>query len=323
MDLDGKKPRLDLGRNSSMESQNESPEPALCSVVSQRLGEKSSTTVPVHPRRYSINVAEPTPSTAYGHTSPGSRYSPIPSVSSSALIGRAERSSSPSVLPIAWDSPYAIATRDRSLSRRPEPLPPITSFEPRDSPVTRGSSFWFDNHLGSTLNNTSPLTNYRSSFHPPASFVQQESTSSSNSKSPQSSEPSEPGMWPNGPLDNLQSHRHPRTSLRGPEAPIPLPQAEGPKSRGSSLPLHDGPSLSSLSLQVGVPSQGTKSLQSASSSRNLVKSQLSTSSQEADVNTEKEKAGIELRGTLGSEEDPLSVLIEAGKVVERRSEELD
>ncbi|KAL8773137.1 MAG: hypothetical protein Q9209_001813 [Squamulea sp. 1 TL-2023] len=319
----GKKPRLDLGRNSSIESRNGSPEPAPCSGVQQRLEEKSFTTVPVHPSRYSVSRAEPTLSTSYGHTSPRPRYSPITSVSSTALTGRAERPSSPSVLPIAWDSPYAIATRDRSLARRPEPLPPITSFEPRDSPVTRGSSFWFDNHLGSILNNTSPLTNYRSSFHPPASFVQQESTSSSNSKSPQSSEPSEPGIWPSGPRDNLKSHRHPRTSLRGSEAPIPLPQAEGSMSRGSSHPLHDGPSLSSLSLHVGLPSQSTKSSQDTSSSRNPVKSQLSTSSQEADSNTEKEKAGLEIRGTLGSEEDPLSVLIQAGKVVEGKSQEVD
>ncbi|KAI4285930.1 MAG: hypothetical protein L6R38_000295 [Xanthoria sp. 2 TBL-2021] len=240
-EADGKKPRLEiqpgLGRNDSIESQDGSPEPALINSVPRRVEETTSS---VHRLPASRSTAEASPSNSHGHCSPRPRYSPTTSVSSQPMSGRAEKSSSPSIPPTHRQLPYA--SRERDSTKRPEPLPPITSFEPRDSPVTRGSSFWFDNHLGSTLNKTSPLSNYRRSFHPPALFVEQESTSSSkssNSRS-QSSDPSDSSIFANRPREESNSRHQPPTSLRGLEAPIPSTQAPDLKAPVPILPHPSG-----------------------------------------------------------------------------------
>ncbi|KAI4212664.1 MAG: hypothetical protein LQ349_009332 [Xanthoria aureola] len=227
-EADGKKPRLEtqpgMGRNDSIESQDGSPDPALIDGVPQGVEETTSS---VHRLPASRSTAEASPSTSHGHCSPRARYSPTTSVSSQPVSGRAEKSSSPPIAPTLRQLPPA--SREHNPTKRLEPLPPITSFESRDAPVTRGSSFWFDNHLGSTLNKTSPLSNYRRSFHPPALFVQHESTSSSsksNSRS-HSSDPSDSSILANRPREESNSRHQPPTSLRGLEAPIPsTPTAE-------------------------------------------------------------------------------------------------
>lgn len=213
-----------MGRNDSIESQDGSPDPALIDGVPQGVEETTSS---VHRLPASRSTAEASPSTSHGHCSPRARYSPTTSVSSQPVSGRAEKSSSPPIAPTLRQLPPA--SREHNPTKRLEPLPPITSFESRDAPVTRGSSFWFDNHLGSTLNKTSPLSNYRRSFHPPALFVQHESTSSSsksNSRS-HSSDPSDSSILANRPREESNSRHQPPTSLRGLEAPIPsTPTAE-------------------------------------------------------------------------------------------------
>ncbi len=218
-----------------MESQDECSEPAMTYSVPRRLRETTVSANPSHRHIASRSTTDPTPSNSHGQPSPRPSYSPTTSISSLGMSGRAEKSSSPSVQPNPWQLPYA--PRDRDPAKRPEPLPPITSFESRDSPMTRGSSAWFDNHLGSTFNNTSPLSNYRRSFHPPTSFVHQDSTSSSKSSQSrsQSSDPSETSFFSSGPREDLGSHRQPPTSLRGLDAPNPSPPIEGLKPRGSIL----------------------------------------------------------------------------------------
>ncbi|KAL8674672.1 MAG: hypothetical protein Q9168_000904 [Polycauliona sp. 1 TL-2023] len=204
---DGKKPRLEiqpgLGRNDSLESQDESPEPMLIGTVPRRVDGTSSTAHRSH-----------------GRSPPRPLYSPTTSLPSPAVSGRAEKSNSPSIQPSHRQLPYT--SQERDAAKRPESLPPITSFESREAPGTRGSSFWFDNQLGSTLNNTSPLSNYRRPFHRPALFVQQESTSSSkssNSRS-QSSDPSDNSIFVNVPREEPSSRRRAPTPLRGLEAPV-------------------------------------------------------------------------------------------------------
>ena len=218
-----------------MESQDECSEPAMTYSVPRRLRETTVSANPSHRHIASRSTTDPTPSKSHGQPSPRPSYSPTTSISSLGMSGRAEKSSSPSIQPNPWQLPYA--PRDRDPAKRPEPLPPITSFESRDSPMTRGSSAWFDNHLGSTFNNTSPLSNYRRSFHPPTSFVHQDSTSSSKSSQSrsQSSDPSETSFFSSGPREDLGSHRQPPTSLRGLDAPNPSPPIEGSKPRGSIL----------------------------------------------------------------------------------------
>ncbi|KAL8999277.1 MAG: hypothetical protein Q9169_001822 [Polycauliona sp. 2 TL-2023] len=222
---DGKKPRLEiqpgLGRNDSLESQDESPEPAQIGGVPRRVDGASSSSYRSH-----------------GRSSPRPLRSPTTSLSSPAISGRAEQSTSPSMQPSLRQLPYT--SQERDSAKRPEPLPPITSFESREPPVTRGSSFWFDNHLGSTLNNTSPLSNYRRSYHRPALFVQQESTSSSkssNSRS-QSSDPSDNSIFANGPREEPSSRRQPPTALRGMETSST--QATDNKPRVPILPQPPG-----------------------------------------------------------------------------------
>lgn len=229
VNLDGKKPRLEnqpsLGRNDSVGSQDASPEPALISSVPRRVDHTS----------FSVHHS-------HGHSSPGLRYSPTTSLSSPALSGRAEKSNSPSVPPNPRQLPHTSWERDSA--KRPEPLPPITSFEPRESPVARGSSAWFDTHLGTTLNNTSPLSNYRRSFHPPALFVQNDSTSSSkSSNSPsQCSDPSDNSIFANGHREEASSRRQPPTPLRGLNTPTMSPtQAADLKPRNPILPQPPGP----------------------------------------------------------------------------------
>ena len=228
VNLDGKRPRLEIqpgsGRNDSLGSQDESPEPALVGSVPRRVDDASSS---IH--------------RSHGHSSPRPRYSPTTSLSSPAISGRAEKSNSPSLPPNPRQLPYTSWERDSA--KRPEPLPPITSFEPRESPATRGSSSWFDNHLGTTLNNTSPLSNYRRSFHPPALFVHNESTSSSKSSksTSQSSDPSDNSVFANGPREEASSQRQPPTSLRGLDAPtMPSNQAADLQPRISILPQPPG-----------------------------------------------------------------------------------
>ncbi|KAL8895474.1 MAG: hypothetical protein Q9192_003611 [Flavoplaca navasiana] len=228
VDLDGKRPRLEiqpgLGRNDSLGSQDASPEPALISSVPRRVDDTSSS---VHH--------------SHGRSSPQLRYSPTTSLSSPALSGRGEKSNSPSVPPNPRQLPYT--SWERESAKRPEPLPPITSFEPRESPATRGSSAWFDNHLGTTLNNTSPLSNYRRSFHPPALFVQNDSTSSSKSSNStsQSSDPSDNSIFANGHREEASSRRQPPTLLRGLDTPtMPPTQAADLKPRIPILPQPPG-----------------------------------------------------------------------------------
>ncbi|KAL9641026.1 MAG: hypothetical protein Q9204_000379 [Flavoplaca sp. TL-2023a] len=178
---------------------------------------------------------------SHGRSSPRLRYSPTTSLSSPALSGRGEKSNSPSIPPNPRQLPYTSWERDSA--KRPEPLPPITSFEPRESPVTRGPSAWFDNHLGATLNNTSPLSNYRRSFHPPALFVQNDSTSSSRSSNStsQSSDPSDNSIFANGHREEASSRRQPPTHLRGLDSPtMPPTQAADLKPRIPILPQPPG-----------------------------------------------------------------------------------
>ena len=228
VNLDGKRPRLEiqpgLGRNDSLGSQDASPEPALISSVPRRVDDTSSS---VHH--------------SHGRSSPRLRYSPTTSLSSPALSGLGEKSNSPSIPPNPRQLPYTSWERDSA--KRPEPLPPITSFEPRESPVARGPSAWFDNHLGATLNNTSPLSNYRRSFHPPALFVQNDSTSSSKSSNStsQSSDPSDNSIFANGHREEASSRRQPPTPLKGLDTPtMPPTQAADLKPRIPILPQPPG-----------------------------------------------------------------------------------
>ncbi|KAL8854219.1 MAG: hypothetical protein Q9221_000933 [Calogaya cf. arnoldii] len=333
-EADGKKPRLEvqpgIGTNDSIESQDGSPEPALINGVPRRMEETSSSIYRLPAGR---SAAEASPSYSHDRCSPRPRYSPTTSVSSQPMSGCTEKSSSPVTSPAPRQLPYA--SRERDSAKRPELLPPITSFEPRDLPVTRGSSSWFDNHLGSTLNTTSPLSNFRRSYHPPALFVHQGSTSSSSKSSNSRSESSDPsdatGMFANGPHEESNARHQPPISLKGLEAPIPSTQTGDLKSRvpilphpqgsfrslshfprrthffGSAqltvlkpkAPSHRGPSLSGLSLKVGFAKPSQNSLVPPSPS--------TFSPQETHSSKSGKGEAFGLRGTLGLNADPVAV----------------
>ncbi|KAL8658479.1 MAG: hypothetical protein Q9226_000973 [Calogaya cf. arnoldii] len=306
-EADGKRPRLEvqpgIGRNDSIESQDGSPEPALINGVPRRMEETSSS---IHRLPAGRSTAEASPPYSHDRSSPKPRYSPTTSVSSQPMSGCAEKSSSPVISPAPRQLSYA--PRERDSAKRPEPLPPITSFESRDLPATtRGSSSWFDNHLGSTLNTTSPLSNYRRSYHPPALFVHQGSTSpsskSSNSRS-QSSDPSDASIFANGPHEESTARRQPPTSLKGLEAPTPSTQTGDLKSRIPILPhpqapSRRGPSLSGLSLKVGIANPGQNNVIPASPS--------SFFPQEAHLSKSGKREAFGLRGTLGLNADSVAL----------------
>lgn len=301
------------------------------------------------PRHRSSRSRSEARSNTLSHSPPKSRYSPTTSVSSMALSGHTEKSTSPSVPPTPRQMPFPVASMERDPTKRPDQLPAIISLETRDAPVTRGSSLWFDNHLSSTLNKTSPLSNYRRSFHPPASFVHQGSNSSSKSIS-QSSDVSETSIFSNAPREDLSPYRQPPIPSSGLEVLKSSAETDGLKPRGPMPPMtqgmilrsrsfcfinpfllsliksqckappHHAPSLSSLSLKVGTtsPHQGPDS-----SVRGPAEFHPNKYRSQQTCSNGGEKNGIELRGKLGWDADPLSVLVFAGKLVEGRSPELD
>ncbi|KAL8677783.1 MAG: hypothetical protein Q9186_005816 [Xanthomendoza sp. 1 TL-2023] len=332
-EADIKKPRLEPrpnpGRKDSVESQTDSPEPPLNDSVRHTFDHPSSKAVS-HPRHPSSrSTTEATLPNVLSPSSPKTRYSPTTSVSSLTPSARTEKSSSPSVQPTPRQVAFPIASRERDPTKRPEPLPPITSLESRDPPLPRGSSFWFDNHLGSTPNNTSPLSNYRRSYHPPASFVHQNSTSTS-----QSTDLSEASNISTNPSEDSIAHGRPPTLTRDLKGPNPTVPADGLKphcsvplvaqtlliKRNYKAPPHHEPSLSSLSLKVGIASAARQSTRSSSCTP--VGSHRASPSVETYAKPD-ERKGIGLRGSLGSDADPLSILMYAGRVVEGRAQALD
>ncbi|KAL8812052.1 MAG: hypothetical protein Q9200_001318 [Gallowayella weberi] len=300
---DLKKPRLgswpNPGRNDGVGSRTDSPEPSPGDGVPQMFDHASSFNTVSHPRHPSSrSTTEGILSNLLSRSSPRPRHSPTTSASSLAPSGRTEKSSSPSVQLTPRQVAYPIASREHDPIKRPEPLPSITSLESRDPPLTRGSSFWFDNHLGPTFNNISPLSNYRRSYHPPASFVHQNSTSSCNSTS-QSTDLSEASNVSTSLSEDSGPYRRPPVSTSGSKGPNPTAPADGLKPHGSipvvvRTPPHHEPSLSSLSLKVGIASsrQSTRS-----SSRTPVGSHPVSPSQEA-YSKPDEKKGIGLRGRV-------------------------
>lgn len=127
-------------------------------------------------------MAEATAAYVSNHFFPRHRGSPSASVSSLASSGHPTKSTSPSL----QDTPRQLPAEGGSLERIapcPSPIPPITTFDHRDTSLTQGSTVWFNSRPGTTPSIKSPLSNYRRSHHPPPLFIPQTSTSSSKSAS--------------------------------------------------------------------------------------------------------------------------------------------
>ncbi|KAI4167609.1 MAG: hypothetical protein LQ343_007073 [Gyalolechia ehrenbergii] len=182
---DGKKPKHENHTSpTSSESvgrQRDSTEPRHDSV-SLETDQPTYREVPGYRQTYDGRMAEATAAYVSNHFFPRHRGSPSASVSSLASSGHPTKSTSPSL----QDTPRQLPAEGGSLERIapcPSPIPPITTFDHRDTSLTQGSTVWFNSRPGTTPSIKSPLSNYRRSHHPPPLFIPQTSTSSSKSAS--------------------------------------------------------------------------------------------------------------------------------------------
>lgn len=132
--------------------------------------------------------------------------------------------------PSAQSTPRQVPLGRGSLERNrtatcTSPLPPITTFDYRDSFQIRASYPWFGNRPGSSPDNKSPLSDYRRSYHPPPSFVHQSSSSSKSTS--QISETMETNIFPAKPGEESLLHRLPSDSSRGSEAKDSVDKMDG------------------------------------------------------------------------------------------------
>ncbi|KAL8908743.1 MAG: hypothetical protein Q9207_000600 [Kuettlingeria erythrocarpa] len=341
---DGKRPKLEnqasTASSGSIGSQRDLIEPQH-PTLQQRPDQASSRTIldtPQQARQRTIELTSPIVSQQF---IPSGRVSPSTSVASLA-------SSNPSSFPNNYISkPTARHTPDvvDASKNGPTVLPPIATLEARDPPSSQGSKFWFGYQPGSSTSNTSPLSDYRRSYHPPPAFVPTKSSSPSLSRS-HSSEHSATTVSSNAPRAESQPYRLPPTPSRGSEAS----QMDGVESSGSSGPLESraqpvyGPgmpaafslqlvavlqvlilapgrpalsphssSLSNLSLNVATPDEAHHA---SSSTRNPPKSHSYHISNEVLPSI---RSASEHDVALRTDADPLAVLAYAGDIVDRKS----
>lgn len=270
------------------------------------------------------------------------RVSPSTSVASLASSNRSTFPNNYIPKPTARHAPDVV---DPSKNG-PTILPPIATLETRDPSSSPGPKFWFGYQPGSSTSNTSPLSDYRRSYHPPPAFVPTKSGSPSLSRSHSSSEHSAATVSSNKPPAESQPYRLPPTSSRGLEAS----QMDGVESSGSNDPLESrvqpvyGPgmtaafslqlvallhvliltpgrpalsphssSLSNLSLNVATPDAA---YHASSSTRSLANSQPYHTSTEVLPSI---RRASEHDVALRTDADPLAVLAYAGDIVDRKS----
>lgn len=183
---DGKKPKHDnhasTTSSESVGRQGDSTEPRLGSV-SQEPDQHSYGEFPGYRQNGDGRAADVTPAYMPNHFFSRPRGSPSASVSSLASSGHPTNSTSPSIQYNPRQLPTERGSLERNVTTCPSPLPPMTTFDHRDAPLAQSSTNWFNSRPGTAPSNESPLFNYRRSHHPPPSFIQQTSTSSSKSTS--------------------------------------------------------------------------------------------------------------------------------------------
>ncbi|KAL8972275.1 MAG: hypothetical protein Q9197_002857 [Variospora fuerteventurae] len=237
---DGKKPRLESHASTTSSGSIEIP--------------SDSVELPHHdappmsarsPSGLVLDTRQPTRTRTTGLTSPhvapassrGSRSPSVASVTSSAISAAHSRNPAPRQLSHATNLLTHASTTCTS------PLPPVASLERRDSSSTNSGRLWFTNQTGSSsATGTSPLSNYRRSYHPPPSFVRTKGkSSSSTSRSPPSSALSETTVLSKTPQDDSQGYRLLRTSSRASGQP-PMDGVDSPGSNDAleirSQPIH-------------------------------------------------------------------------------------
>ncbi|KAL8764345.1 MAG: hypothetical protein Q9184_000050 [Pyrenodesmia sp. 2 TL-2023] len=340
----GKKPKLEnhpsTASSGSIGSQRNSIEPQLHSLP-QRPEQASSRPIldtGQQPGRRTTELTSPVIST---QSFPSARVSPSTSVASLA-------SSTQSGLPNTYIQTSAAQRGPYSadgMRYGPTTLPPMATLEPPDPSSSPGTKLWFGYQPGHSTNNTSPLSDYRRSYHPPPAFVPTKSSSSSQSRS-HSAEHTHTTVSSNKPRADSQPYRLPPSSSRGLEGS----QLDGVESSGSNDPLesrvqpvysqgmvaaillrltarlhalifsgrpalspHHSSSLSSLSLNVATPESPHHT---SSSTRHPARSQ--SYHTPPNVLSSKRRASEHDVG-LRADVDPLTVLAYAGDIVDRKS----
>ncbi|KAL9020462.1 MAG: hypothetical protein Q9185_002337 [Variospora sp. 1 TL-2023] len=237
---DGKKPRLESHASTTSSGSIEIPSDSV-ELPHHDAPPRSARS----PSGLVLDTRQPTRTRTTGLTSPhvatassrGSRSPSVASVTSSAISAAHSRNPAPRQLSHATNLLTHASTTCTS------PLPPIASLERRDSSSTNSGRLWFANQTGSSsATGTSPLSNYRRSYHPPPSFVRTKGkSSSSTSRSPPSSALSETTVLSKTPQDDSQGYRLLRTSSRA-SGQSPMDGVDSPGSNDAleirSQPIH-------------------------------------------------------------------------------------
>ncbi|KAL8944553.1 MAG: hypothetical protein Q9216_000356 [Gyalolechia sp. 2 TL-2023] len=264
----------------------------------------------------------------HGHRSNHSfakpRGSPSASVSPVLSSGPAAKLTSPSLQYTPQQLPLERGSLERNVTTCPSPLPPLATFDARETPLTQGSTVWFNSRPGTAPSTKSPLSNYRRSHHPPPSFIDQNSTSSSKSTS-QSVDSAEITMGSNKPREGSRLyHKTPASSRGSEEQQHPADKTDGTEP-SSSRALHE-PQIRSVSNQVppenGIPSSPSRRLVNPSAHAHPAVPHRLPSVPKT-LPRKRKEIEPDGDGLLGGSSpppvDPLSVLAYAGGIMDRQS----
>ena len=223
----------------------------------------------------------------------------VSSLASSNVSTGPSAQSAPRQLSLGRDS------LERNLATCPSPLPSISTFDHRASLLSQGSKTGFSRRQ-SSVNYKSPLSDYRTSYHPPPSFVHHSSSSSMS----QSSESVESIIWSKKPSEDKAMHHWPSSSSKGLNGEQPGNQMDGMEP-ARPVVIHESQIRSVYS--QGIPSHHRTKDSFLSSPSKL---------QPYDIPQEtasKKRKGSESDDTPRLGSDPLSVLVYAGDIIDRNS----